>query len=451
MNNLLEIKGFKEFAEDKEMLFELIDGEFTECKNAGDLLGAAEWLSVSIPYRSPEELDRLFAQLVSFCASPFGVKFIPESIDDLISRIEEFSPEDLAPALIETAMRFKQKQIDLPQNQKDLSYRLQDQIISIFDVKPKRPSELCVTAAAKLETVKSSFLSAIGSFVSTQCDTAKVASIEIVKMAHILKKLSIPSEKPIISEIDILLGPSFRKFCESCEKQESKGIIRRVPNIRSQSKKSLSSKQYINSLLWHQSIYQISRHINKLVEEANVQSLAATKPSLELAVKEYKLNLKRINHDMTFSCRLVNKGEGRANNICMVPEIDKSQAKFRIIEPKGIFEIDSQSEQIITFELITKNITEQLTIPISWRSETITGLNHTDSDLISIKQQNVQPNWDDLLKDPPYKVNPVRKRENLYGRDAIIQTATTSCVRRYINLFVGAKTSRKNLHFTGIS
>ena len=116
----------------------------------------------------------------------------------------------------------------------------------------------------------------------------------------------------------------------------------------------MSSQAFTNSTLWQQSIYLIAKHINNLVDQANIQSIAATKPSLKLAVNEFKVDLKRLNREMTFSCRLLNKGEGRAVNISVVPKIDLEEAELKIIDPKYLFELDGDSEQIITFQIVLK-------------------------------------------------------------------------------------------------
>jgi hypothetical protein len=419
MKDLITLHGYEDFAEDSEMILELVNDEFNNCKNAGDLLGAGEWLSCAIPYYDSESIDEIFAKIASLWASPLGLKFLPTGIPELIAKFEEFAPAELSVSIVEATLRFVQHNTPLPSNLKDLSFRLKDQITKLFKIESKRPSELCKTAAAVLEKAKSNFLSSVINFTNTQCETAKVASIETVKTAHILKRVSIALEGPILTEIDILLGPSFRKFCESCERHNTKGIIKRSSSVKSQTKKVISSQAFTNSTLWQQSIYLIAKHINNLVDQANMQSIAATKPSLKLAVNEFKVDLKRLNREMTFSCRLLNKGEGRAVNISVEPKIDREEADLRIIQPKNLFELDGDSEQIITFQIILKKQIGKLNAPLSWRCETITGHSHSGSDFILIEQQNVQPVWDEVMNDPPYKINPVKKKENLFGRDTI--------------------------------
>jgi hypothetical protein len=67
-----------------------------------------------------------------------------------------------------------------------------------------------------------------------------------------------------------------------------------------------------------------------------------------------------------------------------------------------------------------KDKRNSLSLPISWRSETITGRSHDDSDNLTITGQISQPDWDKLLKQPPYSINPIKKREYLFGRDEIL-------------------------------
>jgi len=423
MKTILEVLNLTDFAEDSELLAELIEDEVTKCRNAGDLLGAGEWMASKLAYGGEEYPEELFCKIVALWASPLELKVLPASMGELITRIDEFVPAELSVALVAATsvlLRSQQKQ-SLPKFVKDLAFRLQLPISDLFGVAPRRPEDLCKAAVAKLETVMADFLSAIESFLNTRCVTAKIASIDVVKKSHQLKKLALPEEKAIISEIDVLLGPIFRKFCESCERQETDRILKRIPDLRDQTHRSISSPgRRANSALWNMTVAQIGRHIVKLVDEATLKSEEATTPSLMLASDVFKLDLSILGREMTFSCRLLNKGEGRASDVTFESDLSKLPLDIKILQPRGAFDVAGCSEQILTFEVILRDPLDTINIPVKWKCTTLAGRSHVDEDLLKIEKQNVQPDWDSLMKNPPYKINPIKSLKDLFGRDAIL-------------------------------
>ena len=136
----------------------------------------------------------------------------------------------------------------------------------------------------------------VASFAGTNCVTAKIASLDVVKKAHQLRGLALPAEKSILSEIDVLLGPAFRKFCEACERQDTRDVIKRAPDVREISLKySSATGVKTNSTLWHLTVSNIGKHCLGLVDEGTVKSRAATIPALGLATKLVKTDLTRVN------------------------------------------------------------------------------------------------------------------------------------------------------------
>ena len=89
-------------------------------------------------------------------------------------------------------------------------------------------------------------------------------------------------------------------------------------------------------------------------------------------------------------------------------------------DPRGTFEISGESEQVVEFGIRVKEYQDSFVIPLSWRYRTVTGNKGSTTDKVRIQQQGLQPDWDTLRQDPPYSINPIRKREKLFGRDAIL-------------------------------
>ena len=54
--------------------------------------------------------------------------------------------------------------------------------------------------------MRAELLGAVQSFLNTTPTSAKIASIELLRIAHRLKKITIPGERPILGELDAILG-----------------------------------------------------------------------------------------------------------------------------------------------------------------------------------------------------------------------------------------------------
>ena len=67
-------------------LLNSIDEKYDICINNGDYLGAGEWLicKLSLKKCGDKEIEEIFAKTVSLWASPFALKTIPVTLDDLI-------------------------------------------------------------------------------------------------------------------------------------------------------------------------------------------------------------------------------------------------------------------------------------------------------------------------------------------------------------------------------
>ena len=52
--------------------------------------------------------------------------------------------------------------------------------------------------------------------------------------------------------------------------------------------------------------------------------------------------------------------------------------------------------------------------------ETANGRRVNFEQTLVFQQQRMQPDWDALLRKPPYAINPIRERKDLFGRDSIL-------------------------------
>jgi hypothetical protein len=231
MKTIIEILGLTDVTDDRVELLDFIDGEFVWCRNAGDLLGAGEWLIRKLAYVDEHQVEAIFSQVVALWSSPLELKASPVSVADLIAVVDEFAPEELTAALVATSLRVQQSPHTIPPAVNDLAFRLTQPISSIFGVVARRSADILKSAVSKLEAMGAELLAAVDSFTSTDCITAKAASVEVVKKSHQLKRLTFAAERPLLSELDFLLGATFRKFCESYEQNDTNSLLKRAPDL----------------------------------------------------------------------------------------------------------------------------------------------------------------------------------------------------------------------------
>jgi len=212
MKNIIEFLDLSSLEEEQAEILDLIEDEIAQCKNNGDLLGAGEWMSAKLVYANKDQVDDILSKTIAFWASPLELKVVPSSIDDIILNVDEFVPNNLATALVRAKLRMQHSPHSIPLKVNDLVFRLSQFILIIFEVEARRPPDILSAAAAKLEALIIELSSAVNSFINTNCVTAKTPSIELVRKGNQLKKMVLAGERPILNEVDVLLGTTFRKF-----------------------------------------------------------------------------------------------------------------------------------------------------------------------------------------------------------------------------------------------
>lgn len=92
-----------------------------------------------------------------------------------------------------------------------------------------------------------------------------------------------------------------------------------------------------------------------------------------------------------------------------------------VCEPTGPFAIPPGGEQLVRLRLQLTSPCADLRIPVQWACVTGSGRKVVAKDELEIGQQVTEPNWEALLSDPPYTLNPIKRADRLYGRSTILQ------------------------------
>lgn len=421
-STILQVQGFTDLTFDAVELRSLALEEALICRNAGDTLGSGEWLLAAMRHSDAEDAVSIVARALSLWGCVHEPKTVPTSVRDIVGNITDYLPEHLTIAIVALAVRLERAKIPFPVGLIDLAFKLAESLTTLFDVKNARPAELLKACTIRYESLHRDLATAVDSFLRSQCLGAKTGSVELLRAAHAFRRCLLAGERPILSELDMLLGPSFRGFCESCERKQPENAAKLSPDLLKEAERLQSpSAGRANSMLWQSFVLPVAKHVVSLIEEENRQSQEETAVSLALVSTVIKVDLSRPNREATFSCRLANRGKGRAGKIRVEPILMGLPVEIGLISPRKEFEMAGESEQLVTFAMLLFAERDELEIRLVWHSENVRGQVRSNEDTLRIEPQITQPDWKQLLEDPPYAINPIRNKEKLFGRDEILQ------------------------------
>lgn len=418
-----EWAGSASAAESETAISDSTDDELKRCRNLGDWLAVGELLSARFPTVTAIEFEDVFAQVVASWAQPVQ-QFSASSVPDVVAHLAELDPDQAATAIINACYRVRMAGRQIPDAVSDLAFKLLAPIQSNYSIADQRsPMALCLAAVAKLGSAYDNLKGAVQGFLATNTTTAKAASIAVLRAAHALRPLSLAAERPFLRELDTLLGATFRKFCESCEKHAAEEIGRRAEDLRQQSTRlsaSLDDTRYL-SLIWTTVIRPVAVHVSKLLEDGTRTSEELSRPALAITSGTIKTDLFTPQRPTTVSATITNSGLGRAIRIDVAALQTGFGAELELIAPPRPFDLPGAAAQVLTFSLIVQSPSESLAIPLTWICSDTAGKRYEFLDELRLIQQAQQPNWDALILDPPYTINPVTQKTKLFGRDAILQ------------------------------
>ncbi|MGA2985473.1 MAG: ATP-binding protein [Terriglobia bacterium] len=416
MKTILKVLGLASAARDESEIVQLVDDESERCATSGDMLGAGEWYVSRLDYSSSDEAGPILAKVIALWASPVELNFAPADLKDLVGNLHQFNPDEIVTAAAGLLAR-RSRGIERYSNLlNDLEFRISEDVERIFGIKHDRPSVVLTQAAAVIRIKVDASLEALRIFNNSKGISAREAAIELIKKNRQLKALLLLRERPVLSEVEMLLGNAFRSFCQAYERGETDKVLSHVDEIRQQARQTLQSDTHANSVVWHLLVRPLAEHVVTLTDEASRAFKLAAAPALKLATDEFKVDLSRVDTSLTLSARLVNEGSGDARKIRFSGS--NGPVSMRIISPRDAFDIAGRGEGLIGLEFSINKHIPSLIVPIEWHCFDITGEMHKFPGTIRLEQQRGQPNWDTLLDDPPYSVNPIRARDRLFGREA---------------------------------
>ncbi|MFD1839615.1 ATP-binding protein [Paracidovorax cattleyae] len=395
-------------------------------KDRGDGFTVGELLAQQLQAASEDQSEQLIARIVNAWASPRAVPTEPTSLSDLSERLDSYSRKNLATAFINAIHRVDAVDPELSGAERDFAFKLKDDIAAAYGIDSRSPVEVCRASLAKLEELLAKGASIVTRFLRATPATARIASSDLLPVAHRLQPLLVAAEQEFLGDLDVLVGPAFRKLFEAYEKNEDAEVIRRAPeyldNIAGH--KPTAPDPRLHSQVWLSLVQPVLDHLATLVEDATSRGEIALAPSLVLRNPRTKGDLRAAGTDVFLSFSLVNQGKGYARDVSLLRSGAEGQDAAHalvVYEPTGPFAVSPGGEQLVRLRLQLAEPSAELRIPVQWGCVTGSGRQVVAEDELEITQQVTEPDWDALLSDPPYTLNPIKRADRLYGRGSILQ------------------------------
>ena len=391
-------------------------------RSIGDNLGVGEAYASQLPSVAAADVDRTFVNIVSLWAASNPVNAEIDTLRDLVQNVDKFVPDLLALAVVHATLRIQSAGRRLPPELGDVNYRVADYLRSLLDLSPKaNPTATMHAATAKTKELQSALEKSVERFCRSTPVAAKLPSTDVIKQAHAYKPYALLGERQTLRDVEVLLGTLFRKFCESCEKHEAEQIPIRVRELRRQLQRTLDSFDD-DSAHWIRRVIlePVATHMSQLIEEGTRASEEMVTPSIQIVGGTFRLDLTSGNGDVVFSTRVINEGDGTAHAVRFRSAGAPGSAELSASDPSSPFDLAPGAERVIRLRLSNASGQETLGVTALLACETINGVHVEREQQLEFKQQRIQPDWDELLMNPPYAINPIRDKRNLYGRDSVL-------------------------------
>jgi len=401
------------------------DALLRERHDIGDFLGVGSLLCKRLVASPESDASVSMPRIIHAWAEPSHSPNHVNSISDLLSEFDELDQSSLAVAAVHLEHRLREGESERPSNLGDLTFRLKSTLENLFKLKtvrsPKQALRMATSHFARLERELEQAVDGLSRATPT---AAKSPSIAVVKAARRYREFALPTERPMLRDIDVLLGAAFRKFCESCEQHASLETIRRAAEHQNTVESVVAAHEEVSphSLLWNNVVQPLTEHVKVLLDRGAQVGRESSKPGLGLVVAEQRVDLGQPDRVTNITCRLRNYGPGRATDIRLKVQPDGLGVEIELAQPQEGFSVGGGSEQLVRFRLTNRRTISQADVPLIWVCSDAAKEAFEFPDTLQLRQQLSNPDWDELLRVPPYTINPIKRREFLFGRDAVLET-----------------------------
>ena len=392
-------------------------------RTSADNLGVGEAYASQLSSVDGDDIERIFVNIVAQWASPTPVHVEINTIGDLLEHVDKFVIDPLALAVVHATLRTEEAGRELPARIGDVNYRVAKPLRSLFNLPAKTsPAATILAATAKTNELISALQKAVDSFCHSTAVAAKLPSTDIIKHAHAYAPYALLGERQTLRDVEVLLGTLFRKFCESCEKYEAGRIPRRAKDLSRILQRTIDGLgEDLHHRLQRMVLEPVVMHMSRLIEEGTQASDEMMKPSLRVVGGTFKLDLGRGDQqDVVFPTRVVNDGDGTAHRVSIRLDCSADTAALSASEPSTPFDLPPRTERLIRLKLSVAPGEGTLELPAILECETANGTRLGFEQSLQFEQQRTQPDWDELLRNPPYAIKPIREKKNLYGRDSVL-------------------------------
>jgi len=149
MQTILRFLKLAQDAKTEADIVQLTEEEANSCVEAGDLLGAGEWLTSKLDYADDQNAEVTLAKVLALWASAGELSFSPINLKDLIANIPLFDRALLAAAVGCLAAR-RPKVLQKQENiLRDLSFRIRDDLNKVFGLQEESPAKIASLGGCK--------------------------------------------------------------------------------------------------------------------------------------------------------------------------------------------------------------------------------------------------------------------------------------------------------------
>ena len=417
----------------------------------GDNLGVGEAYATRLSSVADDDVEWTLANIVSRWASSAPVDVEINGIGDLVANIDKFDDETLAAAVVHAITRLDRAHRRRPAGLGDLTFRVAASLRSKYRLPAKTKPEAAMQKVIARTTERHlALVTEVDRFCKTKVGNARLPSIDVIKRAHDYRDYALAGEQGILRDVEGLLGTLFRKFCESCEKYEGEQIPMRARDLRALVQRTMDSlNDGLRYRLEQLVLEPVAHHVFHLIDEGTRTSEEMMMPSVRITGEVFKLDLAGATDEVVFPVRMVNQGDGTARSIRIGQCNDPSGTQLSASEPSAPFDLAPGTERLVRLRLGGPLSEHGLELPTTVECETVNDRRVSFEQTLVFQQQRTQPDWDELLRSPPYRTQADSRRKGPVWAGFDPVRSRVPCLERDVDLSLGSETGGQDLCAAG--